>query len=395
MVNWKQNLAVVSLSQFLSIAGFSFAMPFAPYYIQELGVTDPVGLKLWVSLFAAATPLSLAIFAPMWGALADRYGRRLMLLRANLGGMVVVGLMGTVRNVETLVALRLLQGAFTGTVAAAQTMVSAGTPNDRSGFALGALSAAVYSGGLVGAFVGGIFADCFGYRGTFFAGSTLLLAAALLVFFGTREDFERPAAAEEAADPPEGAAAPGAVVAILGMIIAIAFARQFDAAFLPLLVQEIHGSIEGVSVWTGTLSAVSGLAGLLAGPLLGRLADRVPPPRIGKLSALGAGLLVIPQGLAGAFLPLFAARFGMTFCSGGLEPVFLIWLSKVTPASKRGVVFGWSSTARSAGWVIAPLVSGLVAARYGIRPVFFASGALYLALIPMIALGVGRVRGKG
>ena len=89
-VNWKKNLAVIWLSQFLSIMGFSFAMPFAPYYIQDLGVTDPVRLKLWISVFAAAAPLTLAVFSPVWGALADRYGRRIMLLRANFAGAVVV-----------------------------------------------------------------------------------------------------------------------------------------------------------------------------------------------------------------------------------------------------------------------------------------------------------------
>ena len=76
MVNWKQNLAVIWLSQFISIIGFNFALPFAPYFIQELGVTDPVKVKLWVAVFAAATPLSLAVFSPVWGILADRYGRR-------------------------------------------------------------------------------------------------------------------------------------------------------------------------------------------------------------------------------------------------------------------------------------------------------------------------------
>lgn len=102
-----------------------------------------------------------------------------------------------------------------------------------------------------------------------------------------------------------------------------------------------------------------------------------------------------PWGLAHGFMVLFSARFGMTFCAGGVDPVFQVWLSKVTPEAKRGLAFGWSSTARSIGWVVAPLVSGLVAARHGIRSVFFVGAALYLALIPMIALGVRGLRGKG
>lgn len=390
MVNWKQNLAVIWLSQFISIMGFSFAMPFAPYFIQEIGVTEPVRLKLWVSLFAAASPLSLAFFSPVWGALADRYGRRIMLLRANFAGAAVVALMGTVHSVGALVGLRLLQGVFTGTMTAAQTMVSVGTPGHRHGLALGALSAAVFSGSMAGAFVGGVFADLFGYRGTFFAGGLLLLSAGLLVLLGTKEPLDLNGAAVDA-DAPRAAPLAGPASPILFLITAMALVRQFDAAMLPLLVQEIHGSLEGVSLWTGGLSAVGGIAGLLAGPLLGRLADRVPPPRIGKLSAFGAGALVLPQALGRSFATLFASRFGTVFCAGGLDPVFLIWLSKITPERSRGSVFGWASTARSVGWIIAPLASGAVAAQWGIRSVFLVESVLFLALIPLIGSVVKRV----
>lgn len=393
MVNWKQNLAVIWLSQFISIMGFNFALPFAPYFIQELGVTDPVKVKLWVAVFAAATPLSLAVFSPVWGILADRYGRRLMLLRANFAGAIVLALMGTVHSVQALVVLRLLQGVFTGTMTAAQTMVSVHTPSHRSGFALGALSAAMFSGAMVGAFVGGIFADLFGFRGTFFAGGLLLLSSGLLVAFGTTENFVRHIPEIENGESPIRAhwAGLSAAMPILLLILAMAVARQFDQAMLPLLVQEIHGSLQGVSVWTGSLSAVGGIAGLLAAPILGRLADRIPPPKIGKMSALGAGLLMMPQGLAHGFLLLFASRFGMVFCAGGLDPVFQIWLSRVTPEHKRGAVFGWAATARSLGWVVAPLVSGLVASGLGIRSVFFIGGMLFFCIVPLISAVVKRL----
>lgn len=393
MVNWKQNFAVIWLSQFISIMGFNFALPFAPYFIQELGVTDPVRLKMWVAVFAASTPLTLAVFSPIWGMLADRYGRRVMLLRANFAGAIVLALMGTVRSVELLILLRLMQGVFTGTMTAAQTMVSVSTPSHRSGFALGALTAAMYSGAMVGAFVGGVFADWFGFRGTFFAGGLLLLASGLLVTFGTTENFVRhiPEIEDERSPVRAHWADLGPALPILILIVAMAGARQFDQAMLPLLVQDIHGSIQGVSIWTGSLSAFCGIAGLLAAPLLGRLADRVPPPKIGKMSALGAGLLMLPQGLAHSFLLLFGCRFGMVFCAGGLDPVFQIWLSRVTPEHKRGVVFGWAATARSMGWVVAPLVSGVVASALGIRSVFFIGSLLFFGLVPLISVVVKRL----
>ena len=129
MVNWKTNLIVIWISQLLSVAGFFFALPFGPYYIQELGVHDPARIKFWVALFGAAPPLSLAVFSPFWGTLADRYGRRLMLLRANFGGMIILWLMGTVQSVEVLILLRLAQGAMapSRTVSCGFGMMSAGS----------------------------------------------------------------------------------------------------------------------------------------------------------------------------------------------------------------------------------------------------------------------------
>lgn len=393
MTRWKRNLIFVWISQFISIMGFAFALPFAPYYIQQLGVTDPVEVKLWVALFAAATPLGLAIFSPLWGAASDRYGRRLMLLRANFGATLVLGLMGTVRSVEALIILRLMQGALTGTLTAAQTMVAAHTPVHRSGLALGSLSAAVFSGAMTGAFIGGFVANWIGFRAVFFVGATLLLCSAFLVLFGTEEipaEADEDAGAPVIEQPTTGWKQFAFALPILGLIVLMAFVRQFDMAMMPLLVQEIHGELQGVSLWAGSLFAVSGIAGLLAAVTLGRWADRVHPSRIGMLSAIGAGLAMIPHGLAHTMMILFPARFVMMFCAGGLDPIFQIWLAKVTPKKHRGFIFGWASTAKSIGWVLSPLASGAVAAVYGIRSIYFIGAVLFLLLVPVIAVVVRR-----
>ena len=384
MVHWKQNLAVVWVSQFLSIMGFFFAIPFAPYYIQELGVHDPVKIKLWVSLFGAAAPFSLAIFSPIWGAIADRYGRRLMLLRANFGAAVVLVLMATVRSVEALVVLRLLQGLLAGTVTAAQAMVTSTTPENRSGTALGALSAAVYSGTMAGTFLGGIFAEYFGYRYSFLGSALLLVLAGLLIVFGTREEFIPPPRQQNSNGSTAAASAIAPAVPLLLLTVTMSFCRQYDNSLFPLLVQEIHGSIQGAAFWTGSISAVAGLAGFLAGIVFGRLADRVDAPRLAKVSSVGAALFMVPQGLLYGFLLLFPARFGMVFCAGGLEPVFQVWLAKVTSVERRGSAFGWAATARSVGWVGAPLVSGLIASGFGLRSIYLVGGLQYLLLVLLI-----------
>ncbi len=384
MNSWKRNYAAIWCSQFLSIMGFSFSIPFAPYYIQNLGVSEPGQLALWVSLFNAATPLGLIVSSPFWGMLADRHGRRPMLMRANFAAAIVLSLMAVVSSPAQLVALRLAQGFFTGTMTAAQTMVSVQAPMDRRARALGALTAAVFSGGMMGSAIGGWLSDAYGYRAALSLSSWLLLAAGALVVFGTREDFvpPRPAAAD-AADRPVWSMVQSCG-ALLGLIGLLSFVGQFDRAFLPLLVQEIHGSLDGAARWSGALASAAGAAGLASGVIIGHAADRRSPGTIAAWCAIGAGALVLAQGLARGFGVLFLARSGAAFCTAGLDPVLQAWLARITPDERRGRVFGWAGTARSIGWFFAPLASGVTASAVGVRGVFFAGAGLFLALVPAI-----------
>jgi DHA1 family multidrug resistance protein-like MFS transporter len=396
MTEWKRNLWVVWLSQFMSIMSFAFAIPFVPFYMQEeLGITDPGAVKFWVAVFAAAAPLTLALFSPLWGMLADRFGRRPMLLRAYLGGAVVLSLMGSVHSVEALVLLRLLQGVFTGTITASQALVSAGTPKARGGAALGALSAAVFSGSMAGAFLGGWISEVFGFRTAFYVSGFLMLAAALLVLFGVRERFVAPSRPTEleaaAASLLPGRSPLSTAFPILLLMAAMAFTGSFDGAFLPLLVQDVLGTVKGAALWTGSLQAIGGIAGILAGFTLGTLADRAGPARIGRYSACGAGTFMFITGLSHWLPMLFAARFATVFCVGGLDPVFQVWLSRVTPEKCRGAVFGWAASAKSAGWMLAPVVSGMVAAAFGIRAVYLVGPVLYFMLVWLIAWVVRRM----
>lgn len=394
MINWKKNLIYIWLAQFFSIMGFCFALPFAPYYIQDLGVTDSVAVKMWTAAFASAAPLTLAVFSPIWGIIADRYGRKPMLLRAYFGGTIVLALMGMVSSVEQLIALRMVQGMLTGTMTASQAMVSANTPGDRSGMALGALSGALYSGAMVGTLFGGAFAEWFGYRCAFYMSGSFLLISAFLVFFGANESFEKPKKRSLTEGLRPGLNRIWIAMPILLLFVMISFTRQFDNAMFPLLVQDIHGSLDGVSIWSGSIFALAGLAGILSGVAMGALADRVSPAKIGRLSALFAAVAMIPQGLAHSFALLIPSRFMMALFAGGIDPVFQIWLAKATPADQRGFIFGWSGTAKSIGWMIAPMASGALASWLGIRSIYFIGAVLMLGLSLMIGHIMKRMEKK-
>ena len=394
-VSWRRTLWIVWFSQFLAIMGFSLCLPFAPYYIQHLGVRGDTAVKFWSALSLSVMAGSSAVVAPVWGLLADRYGRKLMLLRANFSAVLILSLMAWVPNVQTFIVLRGLQGFFTGTITAAMTLVACVTPAARQGTALGTLSTAVFSGATMGAFVGGLLAEGIGYRNTFLCAGGMLLVSALLVLFWVQEEFRPAPHPDTAAEPASWKArlvalGPGAPILILIFLMAVA--RQFDGPILPLLVQELHGGLKGAARWSGAVAGAAGVGAMLAGLVMGRLTDRVPPAALGRLTAVGAGAFMLAIAVAPNLPVLLPIRCGMTFCAGGIEPVFNVWLARATPESRRGTMFGWAVTAKCLGWVVTPLFSATVAVHYGNRAVYLVGPVLFWALVPAITSVARRVR---
>jgi DHA1 family multidrug resistance protein-like MFS transporter len=391
---WRRNLVVIWTAQFISTTGFFFARPFAPFFIQELGVTDPGRLEMAVAAFGASAPLSLALFSPIWGALADRYGRRLMLLRANFGGAATLLVMGMSQSVGMLLVMRVIQGMFAGTVAAAQSLASASAPEDRTGLALGAVTSSVFTGTMAGYFLGGILAEAFGYRIAFFLAAGMLTIGGLLVAFGVVENFTPPPRSSSVGRrfaakfrPP---VAPGVGV-IFVLIAAVAMTRHFDLTFFPLVVQTIWGSLDGAAFWTGAISSVGSVAGFLAGMLLGRIADRRGPMALARAAAVAGGAVMLAHYFVSQLFWLFPLRFGVVFCSAGLELLYNVWLAKITRPENRGAIFGWSASCRALGWVAAPLVSGGLAAAFGLKAIYIGGAMAYIGLLWMTGWAARRI----
>lgn len=390
---WKKNLALVWLAQFMALGGFWFAMPFVPYYIQELGATDETTRNFWIAAFAISGHVSVAVFSPVWGGFADRFGRKAMLVRANLCNALILPMMGFAPDVFTLVLLRVAMGIFSGSTTASQALIAGSSPMEKRGFAIGTLSSAIYCGTMVGCFLGGAFADLLGYRMAFVLCGLMYMLAGIIIIFGVKEVFQRPV--RRTTPLPHGRKRKWQLLGmdlrplrlawlILLLITVMDLARKFDISFLPLLVQDIHGSMDGAATWTGIIFGVVACAGIIAGPVLGIVADRLSAPKVALASAIVAGIFMTLQGLAFSMSSLIFFRFITVFAAGGLDPVFQVWLAKTTPDKIRGVVFGWALTAKCIGWVIATTLCGTVATYAGLRWIYPAGGTIYLLLIPMI-----------
>jgi len=358
-------------------------MPFAPYYIQDLGITDPGLVKIWTTIATAGAPLTMALVAPLWGMLSDRYGRKPMVLRATMGAGVILSCAAFAPNVQFFVFLRVMQGVFSGVASAVITLVACNTPNQRQGLALGSLGSAQFSGNMFGLFIGGFMADQFGYAQTFIISGVVLFLSSFLVYFFVHEKFT-PIKVEVKKKRPtfrQRFSALGPGTTLLALVLWMSVTRRMDGGLLAIYIQELYGSLDGVAVWSGIINATGSLGALLAGIAGSLLIDRFHPRRLLYINSVGAASAMIMIGLASSHLALIPLRFLLMLFLAGFDPILNTWLSKVTPAEKKGRVFGLAQTAKSTGMTLGPCLGGMIAWSMGTRIVFWIAALMFIVLI--------------
>ena len=211
IINWKKNLFFLWLSQFLAMAGFGCCMPFIPLLMKNtLHVADDQMRGFYVSLYYLSGMMSICIASTVWGVLADRFGRKIMLLRASYAAALCYPLLAFAPNVGVLILIRFICSFFSGTVNPAQTLLVTTTPEEKHGFALGTLSTSVWSGNMTGFLAGGLIVHYFGYTAAFMTCGVIYLISALLVHIFVDEDFHRPVSVAA----PEVSTAPLALVTL-------------------------------------------------------------------------------------------------------------------------------------------------------------------------------------
>lgn len=390
-VDWRRNLAALWFAEFTAIFGFSFAFPFLPVYLRELGVHDPGQLAVWSGVAGGASGAALAIMSPLWGVLADRYGRRAMLLRAMVGAGLTVGLMGFARGPLDLVALRLVQGATSGTVSAATALVATGTPRHRVGWALGVLSSAIAVGSALGPLVGGLLAGALGARAIFWAAGILLATATLPVLFVVREaPIPRSEHDQRSAVQLLRAAAPGAVTAVAALIVGQALLQtSYSGAQSVAVLRLLEHLSAGVEAVTGVAFAAAGLASAVASVLYVAVARRLGFRLVGVLGALLMAAAQLLMGWSPGVAPIVAgAALGGLFY-GCIGPVISTMIGMETPTAAQARVFGVGASATALGFGLGPLTGGVFAAQVGTSVALSVCAGVAVALAMVLA---GRAR---
>ncbi|MGL5386599.1 MAG: multidrug efflux MFS transporter MdtG [Serratia sp. (in: enterobacteria)] len=371
-INWQRNLFVTWLGCFLTGAAFSLIMPFLPLYVEALGVTGHQSLNMWSGLVFSITFLFSAIASPFWGSLADRRGRKLMLLRSALGMAIVMVLMGMAQNIWQFLALRAVLGLLGGFIPNANALIATQVPRHRSGWALGTLSTGGVSGALIGPLIGGLLADQYGLRPVFFITATVLFICFLLTLLCVREQFT-PVQKKDMLHARQVFASLKSPKLILSLFITtmiIQIATGSIAPILTLYVRELAGNISNLAFVSGLIASVPGVAALMSAPRLGKLGDRIGPERILVFMLVVSVLLLIPMAFVQTPWQLGVLRFLLGAADGALLPAVQTLLIYNCTNQVAGRIFSYNQSFRDIGNVSGPLLGAAVSASYGFRAVF-------------------------
>lgn len=384
---WHRNLIVLWFCTFVAGMAFSEIMPFLSLFVSQLGDFTKAQITFYSGLAFAADYAISAISAPLWGVIADKKGRKIMLLRASLGMAVAMVLMGFVTNVWQLVALRALQGVFAGFISNAQALVASQTPRKYSGRALSTLITGAVSGQLFGPVIGGLLAQLFSIRNTFFITAGLLMVAFLLSLFFVQEHFKPVAHHREPGDSRNPLAAfqnPRLIIVMLCSTAIVQFGNASIAPIISLYVRELMHYRGPITVVAGIIAALPGISNIFSAPRLGRYGDQHGSGKVLLFGYIFAVIMYFPQGIVTSVVALGILRFAIGISDGALYPEIQTVLTKNTPVHLTSTIFSYNQSFQAIGNMFGALLGGLVAGWFNYNAVFIMTALLLLINLGLI-----------
>ncbi|MBZ9705433.1 MFS transporter [Mesorhizobium sp. ESP7-2] len=379
-IHWRRNLAVCFAGSFSTLIAMTLLLPFLPLYVEQLGAQGHAAIVQWSGIAYGATFFAAAMVAPLWGRLGDRYGRKVMLVRASFGMAICMSLTGMVETVWQLVLLRLLIGFAGGYSSGSTILVAMQTPKERSGWALGVLSAGITAGSLVGPLLGGVLPPVIGIRATFLlSGGVIFLAFLATTFLIKENPRPRAAKAAPAAKPKSGwSQIPDKrpVVAMLTTGMLLAFATMSIEPIIAVYVQQLIEDQSRVTLVAGVVMSAAALGTILSASWLGKLADRIGHWNVVVGALAISALLLIPQAFVTSSWQLIGLRFLMGLALGGLLPCITSVIRHNIPDGVGGNVLGLAISAQYVGQVAGPLAGGFVGGHFGMPAVFLGTSVL-------------------
>lgn len=390
---WKKNLFVLSIAVFIAGIAFSEIMPFLSLYINTLGNFSHQQLNFWSGIVYSGTFIVSAVVSPWWGKLADKKGRKPMILRAGIGMSVVIACMGLVQNVWQLLLLRMLQGVFAGFISNSNALVATETPKTNSGQALGTIASATTAGTLLGPLVGGALTSIFSYRITFMITGGLLLLCSILVLFFVHEDDFKPVTAkklDKASGVIKSLRSPHLIFGLLLTTLIIQAANNSINPIVSLYVRQLLNGHDNVVFISGVIAALPGIATFLVASRFGALGDKIGTHKIIVAGFIAASIFFFLTAFVRNTVELGILRFLVGFSDACLFPQVQTMLTKNSPAAVTGRIFSWNQSAMYIGNIVGPLLGSFVSGMFNYSMVFIVTTVIILINLLLFRINVIR-----
>ena len=381
--DWKRTLYITLIAHFVSSVGFSSTFPFLPLYVEKLGSVTFLGVGLLTGMVYAGQSFTMMIASPIWGNLADRFGRKIMVERAMFGGAVIIALMGFVRNAEELVILKAIQGVITGVMGANNAMVAAVTPREHLGRAMGLLQIAMGGGIAIGPFIGGVVADWWGYEMAFWVTAGSLLAGGVLVWRGIHEEFNP----EDHVKDKKVSFWQGwrDVLSSKGVLVtyvtrfACHVSRSMVMPLLPILVIGIIGRTENMNSFTGLAFGINAIFYTLGAGYAAKAGDRIGNRLVLWVCLIASGLIYMLHFFVTEGWQILALQMGMGATLGGIMPSAGALLARYSKIGQEGRVYGLDTSVVSAARTVGPMLAMSCVAWFGVAGSYWVVGLISLS----------------
>ena len=373
--SWERNLVVLWIGVFFCSTAYSISIPFLPIYLNtELGVENH--LETWSGFAFGITFLASALISPYWGSLADKYGRKPMLIRSGFSLAALYLINYFVHDPYLFLVIRIFQGLLAGFVPAAIALVATNTPEDKTGYALGIMSTAGATGSIIGPLIGGVVSHYYGNRNAFlFSSAVVLISALIATFFAKEQNFNRSAARSHVRDDLKHAIANRPFFTLLGMVFICTFSVMILEPLITVYVLKMGVSKSSASLSSGIIFSAVGIATVIMAPKWGKWGRRIGYKKVLIIGLIGGGIGNLLQFFVTNYIGFGILRFSYGLFFAAVFPSINAMIVQTTEPEFRGRAFSLNQSAAQMATMAGPILGGLLGGWMPIRWIFVINGS--------------------
>ncbi|WP_028609780.1 MFS transporter [Paenibacillus harenae] len=376
MQSWKRTMWILWVGVLLCSASYTMAVPFLPLFLFELGV-DQSSVNLWAGIVHSSAFLVGAVMAPFWGSMADKYGKRKMVIRAGISLAIIYSLISIVQTPWQLIAVRMLHGFVGGFVPASMSIVATVAPANKMGASLGIMQAGTMTGGILGPFFGGLLATAFGQRMSFIVSGAIILLATVAVIIWVKEGQSKTEVKKSTYwGNLKFAFSNSTLRNLLLILLFFQISYNMIQPLLTLHIADLQGSVKEAVLTSGYIFSLIGIAGIIASPIWGRAGERLGYMRMLSFCLASAGLILGMQYFVDQLWLFTFVQFVFGLFIAGIAPTVNTLFVKSTPEEFRGRSFGMTASANQLGSMTGPLIGGGLGLFLGIHWIFVTAGLI-------------------